>query len=132
MVDVVAAQELRFEVLVGASRSFLGMHQWKDAPPHRDYLAHPHVHMFHISVYVRVGHSDRAVEMHDLGRDLEIVMLSLYPSIGGRGSRIDFGGESCEEIATRIATRFVALNYDVKHVTVAEDQFHQAIVTLER
>lgn len=43
-----------------------GMHRWRDAPQHREYLCAPHRHLFHVEVRLEVASHDREVEFHDL------------------------------------------------------------------
>lgn len=66
-----------------------GVHQWLDAPRHRDYLARPHRHLFHVKVTTIVIHSEREVEFHDL---LEF----------SRGSFTVYPTWSCEKAAEHL------------------------------
>lgn len=91
-----------------------GWHRWDGAPPHRDYLAHPHRHTFHIEARMQVRHDDREVEFHDVIDRVRGLLKQLAP--GG-----DFGGQSCERIAA-VLGRALACSYDrACQVTVSED-----------
>lgn len=47
---------------IWVTTQFEALHFYKDAPPAVDFLKHPHRHVFHVRVEMRVGHMDRDVE----------------------------------------------------------------------
>jgi hypothetical protein len=74
-----------------------GWHCWPDAPEKRAYLREKHRHLFHIEASCEVTHDDREVEFHDLRDEVEIHFGLLA------GAERDFGAQSCEQIALRLA-----------------------------
>lgn len=101
-----------------------GFHSWPEAPPHRIYLAARHRHLFGISVTMPVRHDDREVEFHDLRDEAE----ELLQGIAEAGS--DFGRQSCEDIARRLAEAIGDLHDRPVTVTVSEDGECEATVSL--
>lgn len=78
----------------------IGSHYWKDAPEKYKYLRNPHRHVFTIRCKFEVSQEDREIEINHM-QDL------IYEDIRGRfcdcddfGAGVDFGGMSCEQIAT--------------------------------
>lgn len=100
----------------------VGWHNWADAPAHRAYLAHPHRHVFHVKVTIPVEHDDREVEFHDL---LDWVHRQGLEVIGPGGQ---FGGQSCETIAARLADLVQREYGRACEVEVSEDGECGAIV----
>ncbi len=101
-----------------------GWHNWPDAPPHRDYLAAPHRHLFHVEVRVPVTHSDREVEFHD---------LLAFCRESGRGPGGHMGRASCEMMAAKLAVGIVDhFNVSYTVVTISEDGECGATLTYER
>jgi 6-pyruvoyl-tetrahydropterin synthase len=110
---------------VFARTRFVAFHRWKDAPIAYGYLGNIHRHEFHVEVGVHVDKEDRQVEFHQLKRQVEHEIASLWPSRRTEWPLIE---ESCEAMATRIADRLngVAsgsgkLLYQVDYVEVSED-----------
>ena len=101
-----------------------GFHCWPEAPPHRIYLAAKHRHLFRVSVSMPVRHDDREVEFHDLRDEAE----ALLQGIAEDGS--DFGRQSCEDIARRLATVLGDAYDRPVTVTVSEDGEFDATVSL--
>lgn len=102
-----------------------GVHCWPDVKKHCngvDFLEHPHRHMFHIKVWKRVNHDDRDVEIILEKRS---IMKWLMESAGGTVSSpvVDFGTQSCEQIAAKIAEQFEA-----HRVEVTEDGENGAMI----
>jgi len=77
-----------------------GFHNWPGAPTHRAYLRDRHRHLFHIKVAVPVAHEERAIEIHDLRKQVIIHLQERY-----RYTRdgAEFGASSCESIARNLA-----------------------------
>ena len=93
----------------------VGFHCWPDAPSHRAYLRASHRHLFGIEVTTRVDHDERDIEFHDL-RDEAAALF--------RGLSIceqDFGPQSCETLARRLATQLADRYARTVTVIVSED-----------
>lgn len=97
-----------------------GFHQWPDAPMLRAYLRSRHRHTFHVTPQVRVDHSNRAVEFHDLRDHVK--------AWWGSGDR-EWGAASCEQIADDLAAHLRGLGLTVMAITVAEDNEDGATIT---
>lgn len=107
------------ERTVWATVDLEGWHRWPDAPPHRDYLADRHRHLFKIAATVPVDDDHRQVEFHDL-RDT--VVAAWQP---------EWDAASCERIAQHIAaTILTAHQVPSCQVTVSEDGECGATVTV--
>lgn len=91
-----------------------GLHHWPGAIGRRAYLAHPHRHQFHVEVSADVEHDDREVEFHDL-KDLARALFDTY------GVHGDFGPQSCEMLARRLATDLAAAHDRDMTAMVSED-----------
>jgi 6-pyruvoyl-tetrahydropterin synthase len=96
---------------VWITTSFIGYHQWPDAPARRFYLRELHRHKFNVRVAVEVIDSDREVEFHDLKDSVNLV-LSEFPE--------KLGSQSCEHLALVIYGR-LPKNLNIVEVTVDED-----------
>lgn len=108
-----------------------GIHYWPDAPKRRGYLAEPHRHLFVARATVVVDHHDRAVEFHDLGDDLHSALRGCTGTLAygeHSTSLLDFGAQSCEDLATSILMA-LEVTYDVVEVSVSEDDEFSATVT---
>jgi hypothetical protein len=103
---------------IGVELSIVGKHSWPLAPEHRNYLAVPHEHVFGISVELSVDHPDRAVEFHDLRAEV-LEIIDVYYSASG--AVYDFQHNSCESIATTIASSLVHRHGCKAKVKVSED-----------
>jgi hypothetical protein len=107
---------------------FVGFHSWPDAPGHRDYLAQPHRHLFHVRASLSVTHDDRDVEFHDL---LAVVVRACVTLGTARGGARYLGAMSCEHVARRIVEALaVAWPGRLIEVDVSEDGEAGATVTL--
>jgi hypothetical protein len=86
-----------------------GLHHWPGAPGSEAYLRQPHRHLFTIEVRMQVRHGDREIEINALARWLRrdvLPGLSIAPGLGdpdGHGGMPDFGAQSCEQLAERVA-----------------------------
>lgn len=98
-----------------------GLHHWPDAPPRRGYLAHDHRHLFHVEVRVAVAHSERAVEFHDLAEQAAAVFDTLGTRYHPDSTLVQFGPQSCETLARRLADGLGGSGLPVRSVTVSED-----------
>lgn len=97
-----------------------GLHRWPDAPSGRAYLAHPHRHMFSVQVSLDVDHDDHEVEFHDL-RDAAATAFRGLAIGPAAGALPDFGPQSCEALARRLAS-ILADRFDrLVAVAVSED-----------
>lgn len=115
---------------IAVTTSFLGMHCWPSAPPHRNYLASPHRHKFGVKVSINVTGHDREIEFHDL-KDFVGSVLPVGKYVMMTDKRNPYLNFSCEHHATRIA-REVRAGYPTRmiRVTVDEDGECEATVTI--
>lgn len=108
-------------VVVWSLVKFVGFHRWPEAPDSRDYLRSRHRHEFNIRASVRVSHSDRDIEFHDL-RDM-------IADWWGPGSK-ELGRMSCEDIALEVKEHLhLAHDLTVVSVEVSEDGYDGAVLT---
>ena len=107
--------EYHYHREVSASIDVNALHNWSSPPERRDYLRHPHMHTFHISMSVPVTHNDRQIELHDLRDELTDTVRHL--AANPDADVLDFGGMSCEDIAQKILDRHVLASM----VSVHED-----------
>lgn len=80
-----------------------GFHRWPDPSARRRYLGERHRHLFAVTVRVAVFHGDREVEFHDLLAVSRRLFLSLAQEEPAALDIPDFGPQSCETLATRLA-----------------------------
>lgn len=78
-----------------------GVHRWPAAPPPEDYLANAHRHLFVAVLDIGVGHNDRELEINAVTRWVTELMVS-FATPGPIGGPVDFGAQSCEQLATRL------------------------------
>ena len=84
-----------------------GIHRWKDA---KNYLRHPHRHMFHFRVETSVTHDDREIEFIDLKEDLmDVASTRIFP-----GWTVT---TSCEAAAKEMVA-YLKANYGDRDYTV--------------
>ena len=96
-----------------------GIHCYPDAPEGVEFLRHPHRHMFHFRVEIRVWHNDRDIEFILLKRELE----ALY---GDDILQLDY--KSCEMMSNDLAA-YLQETYpgrDIK-IEVSEDGENGAV-----
>jgi hypothetical protein len=93
----------------------VGFHCWPDAPSHRAYLRASHRHLFGIEVTTHVDHDERDIEFHDLRDEAAALFRGL--SI----CKQDFGPQSCETLARRLATQLADRYARTVTVIVSED-----------
>jgi hypothetical protein len=98
-----------------------GLHHWPDAPLHRDYLAHPHRHMFVVTATVAVAHDNRDIEFHDLADVVTEVTEALGKPYHPDTRLIDFGPQSCEQLAEQVRARLSDIGLNVTLLSVSED-----------
>lgn len=114
---------------IGVTTSFIGVHCWPDAPPHRAYLATPHRHKFGVRVEVEVSEHDREIEFHDL---LDHVYDALPPaSVRLMDARNAYLNMSCEHHADRIISD-LAIHYPDRTISVSVDEDGECFATLTR
>lgn len=80
-----------------------GFHRTPEATGARDYLTHPHRHLFHVELTVDLDHDDTDIQLHDL---LDVARVSLG-TIESDGAARAFGHASCEQLALLVIA-FVA------------------------
>ena len=99
-----------------------GLHFWKQAIDAVNFLGYLHRHMFLFVVWVEQKHDDREVEYVLLKRRLE----ELYKS------PVNFGGASCEMIASNLLKQLKGMFGDRKlKVEVYEDGENGCLVEEE-
>lgn len=76
-----------------------GFHRWASAPERVAFLRDRHRHLFVIRARKQVWHADREVEFFVLRAAVLEALHAEYPS-GVDG--VEFGGSSCEMIATAL------------------------------
>ena len=103
-----------------------GFHQWANAPDEHGYLASQHRHVFHFRVDIQVEGHDRSVEMIEFKNIARDTIFSTHSR--AFGSHVDFGGQSCEEIAFSLSSALQIKGYNVKKVEVSEDGENGAVV----
>lgn len=109
-------------VSVWATVDIPGLHRWPSAPDHRAYLRSPHRHLFRVRAEVRVCHSDRDVEFHDL-QDL---IRQAWSSLGN-----DLGSNSCEDLAHIVGWHLIKAGLVPVQIDVSEDQENGATLRYE-
>ena len=101
-----------------------GFHRWGDAPEGRAYLRDRHRHLFWIEASCEVAEDDREVEFHDIRDQVEIY----YGLMAGKDR--DFGTQSCEMLARRMAGKLCETFRRAFTVSVSEDGECGARVTV--
>lgn len=79
-----------------------GLHHWAGAPDGEGYLRQPHRHLFTVEVRMQVRHADRELEVNALARWLQHDILPGLGTAAGPGQPLDFGAQSCEQLADRV------------------------------
>lgn len=100
---------------VQASTSVQGIHRWPEAPIHRVYLSEFHHHMFQITVWAEVAHTNRDVEFHDLKALVDQAISNCFPDV--KLGIINFDTYSCEDIGRILLDEIPIIN----SVLVSED-----------
>lgn len=84
---------------------FEGYHQWSDCPIEDvSFLRNLHRHIFHVTATKEVTHNDR---------DVEIIMLKRNILSYLSGQPINFGNNSCEDIAEILINKFDLISCEV-------------------
>lgn len=99
-----------------------GIHCWKDATDNRAYLKYPHRHLFHFTIKMEVGHNNREVEFHDLILKSQMFVNSMCDDTSSFTDQFDFGGRSCEHIASELGQELANFYKRFVTVTVSEDE----------
>lgn len=97
--------------LIVVKSQFEGIHAWPDCP-HDDvgFLRHPHRHIFHVTLKIKVSHDDRELEFIRVKRKLNYFLNTFD---------INLTSTSCEMLAKEIGTYFFP--FPVYMVSVFED-----------
>lgn len=83
--------------------SFVGVHQWLDAPEEVAFLRNLHRHVFKVAVSCEVAHDDRELEFFMVRQTIDTWMRSTYPSYHNHMPDLKMlGTYSCEQIASDI------------------------------
>ncbi len=101
--------------VIWVKSSFIGMHQWPDAPADVAYLKHLHRHVFNVRVRIPVKHADREIEFHIFKRRLDFILASVEIKLSQNPSM------SCEMIAMEINTLLNNDGYNPSAIQVDED-----------
>ena len=84
-----------------------GLHYWKDAPQHLDYLRNKHRHIFEIVCHWNVSHCDREIEIIETQNMIEqFFKVNYYREKYGM---CDFDNLSCENICEAMLSNFKSL-----------------------
>ena len=95
-----------------------GWHHWDQAPHHRSYLRSHHRHLFNVKAEIEIPDS-RSVEFHDLQAEIRNELLHIGDQCE---DGIDFGGQSCEQIAQIVVSELLARHHPRRiRVEVWED-----------
>ncbi len=108
-----------------------GLHHWPDAPNKVDFLRSPHRHIFKIAASFSLTAS-RQLEFFITQDQLLQAILPCGKMLGDLSVVvIDFGQQSCEQIADAVMTQLDAMSLPVVSVMVSEDGENSATVTNE-
>lgn len=118
-------------ITVTAHVTIEGLHHWPGAPDRRDYLRHPHRHLFGVAATVAVDHGNREVEFHDLADDVRRILTNLSAPPDPDRLVVDFEARSCETLAQQVAYALTEHGYTVTTVAVDEDGESTATYTQE-
>lgn len=109
---------------------FEGIHWYPGAPLDVAFLAHPHRHIFHVTVWVEQFHDDRDVEFIRFKRQLQDWCKALEaPTWSPTVADTDENCGSCEMMARRL-WGIIALEYPDRRlkVEVSEDGENGAVL----
>lgn len=111
-------------MFIKVKNSFVGFHQYVDAPEEVSFLRQLHRHTFIVRSTVEVFHDNRELEFYLLQEDIEWFIVSKYKE--GNYIHID----SCEMFAEDILN-FLANKYPNRSITVevSEDDENSSIVS---
>lgn len=104
---------------VYCSTMFEGFHKWSKAPEGVSYLRNIHRHMFHVKVFVKVLHNDRAVEFITLKHYVDAIIKLRQPL------NIEI---SCEQIAEDIYQGLKEIAILASSISVSEDGENGAMI----
>lgn len=95
-----------------------GLHRWKEAPEHLDYLRNKHRHIFHIICEWEVTNEDRQLEIIETQK-----MIDKYfdKYCNKKYNLCDFHNMSCEQICNELLKQYS--DKGLKQVTVLEDGY---------
>jgi len=107
--------KLLFSNAIYVTTSFVGYHNWPDAPIEVEFLRTTHRHLFKVLAELEVRHQDRDLEFFLVKRALECYLKRDF-------HEKNLGSDSCETIAQEIA-EFLHSRYSdrVRMVEVSED-----------
>ncbi|MEV0962373.1 MULTISPECIES: hypothetical protein [unclassified Streptomyces] len=96
--------------VIWVEQSLPGFHNWPDAPPERDFLAHRHRHVFRVRAEILVKHDERDFEFFDVADRI----LAWW----GPGEH-EFGSASCEAMARELGLHLIRSGLPVTETSVA-------------
>lgn len=99
-----------------------GLHFWKEAPEHLDYLKNKHRHIFHIICEWEVTDENRQIEIIETQHMVEKYFDKYYNQ---KYSLCDFDNMSCEQICSELLEQYS--NEGLKKVTTLEDGYGGAV-----
>lgn len=103
-------------MLVVTKNYIEGLHYWKDAPTHLDYLRNKHRHVFYICCYWEVKHNDREIEIIETQKEVDSYFKKYYSN---KYNMCDFENMSCEDICNELLSHYKEKG--LKRVKVLED-----------
>ena len=108
-----------------------GLHHWPNADAPDSYLGEPHRHLFVVTVTLQVFHDDREIEINAAARWLTALLPTLTDIPRTGDGPIDFGAQSCERLAARVAEELKQRHgiHRAITVTVLEDGLLGAGIT---
>lgn len=115
---------------VCATIKMVAFHSWPGAPADVNYLSHRHRHLLTVRVWCQAAHSDRAVEYHQLQRDLRTLLVSMFPA--RQAGELELGNKSCEAVAEMLAQQGERLGGRITSVEVWEDDENGSRLTFGR
>lgn len=99
---------------IWVTHSFIGYHQWSEAPKEVDFLKDNHRHRFHVRLSIQVNTDDRDIEFFMLQRQLKKFCDKVFEEKHNLGS--------CEMIGKKILNHFMDFYPDRSiMVDVSED-----------
>lgn len=110
---------------VFCTTQFEYIHRWSGATGREIYLKHPHRHMFHVNVRIKVEHDNRAVEFINLKHLVDAAVIHL--------KEVEWSDEvSCEMMAKGIIKELKEYSLvEAYSCEVSEDRENGAIVVCQ-
>ena len=96
---------------IWVTTQFEGFHKYSDAPEEVSFLKNKHRHIFHVKVWIEVGHNDRDIEFFIFKKQVETLLQNS-----------NLNNSSCEMIADYVHNK-ISLAYPNRKmkIEVSED-----------